>query len=298
MRFDALNLFELCPTGIPINTSPYTVKRRAINAYYLNAFGAWYASVQAFVMAAQAPYSIEACQACTDRALKQFIEERGLVYYASNTHVINAAFVWHLYTQPFGSAGWVDAITKYACNNADVVGTAEYDGCLPYHFLIGISGDLTAGEITEAVVARLNANIDALAPAHVQLEGFAFTDLDTVTAFAGVDCTDVARSANVDYSEARVGWFARDHRDLAVASGSLYAMNGNDYAYAMPVTSTSTSRFTILAVQDAAGNDAGADLSTCTLRIASTTNKSLRYVVPPVAGRPIIAAKMIYKINL
>lgn len=192
MRYNELDLTKMCPRGIPINTGDKSVKTRAINEYFLKGFEAWCDPLLHYAMSVQAPFSLEACMACSVDELKTLIEGEGLEYYPTNDHDTTASLLYTIATSGFGTENRIDAIVKYACNNMNVTGVASYEGMPVYHYALTIEGDLTIGECTPSILARINHNLNELAPAHMRFARINFIEDDETRSYVGIRVSDIS----------------------------------------------------------------------------------------------------------
>lgn len=172
MRYNELQLERLTPDGLPLNDSAQLVSRGAINKFFLNAFNAFYNSIRHEVRAAQAPFSLDACLACDDDELNDFLQEAGASVFYPLVHDIKARFVNALAVSPVCSDDIIDALTKYAFERSTVTGRAVYDGCAPYHFKILLSGDITRADLARVIGNRINANVNLFNTCTEILDGF------------------------------------------------------------------------------------------------------------------------------
>lgn len=171
MKYNELDLTAFLPDGQPLNEENHVESNGYINAFFLRAFEWWYGKFAHYAKSYAAPYSLDACMACTQAELQQFIEEGGQPFYAGNSVETNALFAHAIYTQPVGTAGRVDSVVKYILNNADVHGRVDYTGLPPHYYNVIASGDLTASTLTPEIMARIDALLDELAPVTEKING-------------------------------------------------------------------------------------------------------------------------------
>ena len=160
MKYNELQLDRLTPDGLPLNDSAAIVSRGAINIFFLRAFEAFYSSFQDEAIATQAPYSLEACLACSDDELNGFLTDAGASVFSPCEHEIKARFANALAVSSLCSDALLDELVKFAFGRRSVSGCAVYDGCAPYHFKIRISGDVTNSDISRVVGERINSNVN------------------------------------------------------------------------------------------------------------------------------------------
>lgn len=178
MRYNELNLERLTPDGLPLNDSAALVSRGAINHFFLKAFEAFYSTLKAEAIAAQAPFSLAACLACDDDELNGFLSEAGVAIFSPCSHDVKARMVNALAVSPLCSDDIVDALTKFAFGRSTVTGRAVYDGCAPYHFKIFISGDVTNADLSRVVGERVTANLNLFNTCTEILDGFNVEQLE------------------------------------------------------------------------------------------------------------------------
>ena len=296
MKYNELNLKAFVPHGIPLNESNNVVQRRAINAYNLKAFEDWFKGVQDFIRSFQAPYSIEACTACSNEELQRFIEEAGASYYLVN-HDISAEFVKDLYTTPVGSIAIINSLVKYVCNNSDVTGsilqTEE-----PHVYDVSVSGDIIGSDFSTSVVNRLIENLNNLVPVSEKWRGFIFTEKDTIPAYAGGTTISSIEARN-DVSEYRTAWFNASHTDMTLPKGaSLFIFTiDNEYDYCIPATSTTANTWlTLVEAYTASGQKVELTSSEYQLRIYSLSAKRITFAYRG-PNSSIQLSRITYKVN-
>lgn len=188
MRYDELDLTQLLPDGQPLNEENHVENRGYINAFFLRAFEWWYREFAHYAKSYAAPYSLDACMACTQSELQRFIEEAGCIFYNGNSIETNATFTNSLYTIPLGTDGIINAITQYIFNSRAVTGTVDYTGLQAHHYRIIAEGELESGEITPEVMARFDAILNNFVPVTEKIDGFTLREAVELTA----NLTDIA----------------------------------------------------------------------------------------------------------
>lgn len=171
MKYNELDLTAFLPDGQPLNEADRVESKGYINAFFLRAFEWWYEKKAHYAISYAAPYSLDACMACTQAELQRFIEEGGQPFYSGNSIETNARFAHAIYTQQVGTSGRVDSVVKYILNNSDVSGRVSYDGLPPHYYNIIASGDLTASTLTPEVMSRIEALLNDLAPVTEKING-------------------------------------------------------------------------------------------------------------------------------
>mgnify|MGYP003289594089 CR=1 FL=1 len=221
MKYDELDLHNLLPYGIPLNTADHVEPTGYINDFFLIGFTTQYEVIQYFAPGCSAPYSLEANRICDDSVLQRFIEEAGAEYYPVD-HEILAQFTQKLYTIPLGTPAIVDALVKYACDNDDVTGKIEAT-TVPHVYDIAVSGDIVGSSLTADVVSRLEGNLDNLLPVSEQWHGFNFTEEDQASSYAGASVPDVSALNYINYADGtRLGWMNTQKTSEMIASGTTH----------------------------------------------------------------------------
>ena len=237
MKFYEIDLNELLPHGIPLNTESHVEYTNHINEFFLRGFEKWYKQLFAtdngellydYSRSCAAPASIEACQFCTDAQLEYSIKELGFAYYPTNDHNINAEFFYNLNNMSWGTLEFVEAITHYLANTDDLhaeVLPAEN----PFEYSILFSGDVTASVNTTSFVTRLVEHLKVISTAHTRLINVSINDVTDIETYAGVTATDI----EIKFHQRMPNWMDLPNVTIKgdFASGQqnlIYAANNNN----------------------------------------------------------------------
>ena len=207
MKFYELDLQQIIPYGIPLNTSDHVEYRSYINDFFLQGFENYFNQLFTVgVDGLEIDYSrscannasLYACNFCNDNQLKDFILEAGFAYYPTNDHSINAEFLYRLNSEPFGSISYTTAIAQYVSNSDAVFAELMYEGYNPYCYGIRLYGDVAGAVDTSTICQRLLENLKLLGTAHTKLDEIWFEDTSSdVDAYVGCYADDVSISCEV-----------------------------------------------------------------------------------------------------
>lgn len=210
MKFYDLDLTQLIPHGIPLNSSSEVEYINYINEFFLNGFTNWFSSLFTtnaeglltdYSRSCAAPNSLTACMMCSDSQLEDSITEAGFKYYTANNHEINAKFMYDLENIKFGTEDWCTSIIQYISNSKNVFAKLFYDGYAPYHYGIYISGDITGSVNVSEILDRLVENINSVGTAHTQIDELTVEDTGTaVNSHVGICIQDISRMYGVEVS--------------------------------------------------------------------------------------------------
>lgn len=208
MKFYDLDLTQLIPHGIPLNSSSEVEYTNYINEFFLNGFLNWFSSLYTtnpeglltdYSRSCAAPNSLNACMMCSDSQLGDSITEAGFKYYTANDHKINAKFMYDLENIKFGTEDWCTSIIQYISNSNKVFAKPIYDGYSPYHYCIYISGDIIGSVNVSEILDRLVENINSVGTAHTQIDELTVEDTGTVVnSHAGICIEDISRMYGVE----------------------------------------------------------------------------------------------------
>lgn len=208
MKFYELDLCQLIPYGVPINSESHVELTRHINEFFLKGFENYYSSfytvddgvlTRDYSRSCAAPITLYACQFCTDAQLEVAINEAGFDYYPANDHNINAQFLFNLNNIQFGTNDWMSAVAHYIANSSDVSAEAVYYPDLPYHYGLKFYGDIAASVNTERILNRIIDNLKVVGTAHTQVDEFIFEDTSAeIETNAAVTVTDAGISCGVE----------------------------------------------------------------------------------------------------
>lgn len=231
MKFYDLDLTQIIPYGIPLNDSDHVEYTGHINEFFLRGFEEWFKTLftleggeltRDYSRSCSAPFSLQACDFCSDSQLQKFIEENGFKYYSNNAHNINAQFLYDLSKYPFGTEDYLTSIARYCANTLEVEASAIYNDNTPYLYTINISGDISGsvnvGELSERMIEHLKI----LGTAHTKVDGFRFEEDDnTAEAYVGGVVDDIQTMLMLSVSEP-----ADDTTIKNILNNSSYYRNG------------------------------------------------------------------------
>ena len=200
MKFYELDLRQIIPYGIPLNTDSHVEYTSHINDFFLqgfeNCFGQLFKVEDGkltidYSRSCSAPSSLFACEFCSDSQLEDAITHAGFKYYTTNDHAVNAKFVYDLNSVPFGTEGWLTSVAQYVANSRDIIAKPVYEGKDPYHYGIYLSGDIASSANTSTILSRMIENLGVVGTAHTQVDEFSIEDtssqLETSAAVGAID---------------------------------------------------------------------------------------------------------------
>ena len=201
MKFYELDLRQIVPYGIPLNTEAHVEYTRYINDFFLQGFENFFGQlfkvengelVIDYSRSCAAPDSLFACGFCSDGQLEDAITSAGFKYYTANDHAVNAKFMYDLNNIQFGTEGWLTAVAQYVANSHAVIAKPIYEGKDPYHYGIYLGGDITSSANTSTIIDRMIENLKVVGTAHTQVDEFVVEDTTSqIEAYAAVGVTDV-----------------------------------------------------------------------------------------------------------
>ena len=201
MKFYELDLRQIVPYGIPLNTEAHVEYTRYINDFFLQGFENFFGQlfkvengelVIDYSRSCAAPDSLFACGFCSDGQLEDVITSAGFKYYTANDHAVNAKFMYDLNNIQFGTEGWLTAVAQYVANSHAVIAKPIYEGKDPYHYGIYLGGDITSSANTSTIIDRMIENLKVVGTAHTQVDEFVVEDTTSqIEAYAAVGVTDV-----------------------------------------------------------------------------------------------------------
>ena len=201
MKFYELDLRQIVPYGIPLNTDAHVEYTGYINDFFLQGFENFFGQlfkvengelVIDYSRSCAAPDSLFACEFCTDGQLEDAITSAGFKYYTANDHAVNAKFMYDLNNIQFGTEGWLTAIAQYVANSPNVIAKPIYEGKDPYHYGIYFGGDITSSANTSTIIDRMIENLKVVGTAHTQVDEFVVEDTSSnISAYAAVGVMDV-----------------------------------------------------------------------------------------------------------
>lgn len=208
MKFYELDLRQIIPYGIPLNTDSHVEYTGQINDFFLQGFENYFGQlfkvennklVVDYSRSCSAPNSLFACEFCSDSQLEDAITHAGFKYYTANDHDVNAKFVYALNNTPFGTEGWLTAVARYAANSRDIMAKPVYEGKDPYHYGIYLSGDITSSANTSTILSRMIENLGVVGTAHTQVDEFSIEDTSSqIETHAAVGAIDVGIFCEVE----------------------------------------------------------------------------------------------------
>ena len=201
MKFYELDLRQIVPYGIPLNTEAHVEYTGYINDFFLQGFENFFGQlfkvengelVIDYSRSCAAPDSLFACKFCSDSQLESSITSAGFRYYITNDHAVNAKFMYDLNNIQFGTEGWLTAIAQYVANSPNVIAKPIYEGKDPYHYGIYFGGDITSSANTSTIIDRMIENLKVVGTAHTQVDEFVVEDTSSqIGAYAAVGVMDV-----------------------------------------------------------------------------------------------------------
>ena len=201
MKFYELDLRQIVPYGIPLNTDSHVEYTRYINDFFLQGFENFFGQlfkvengelVIDYSRSCAAPDSLFACEFCSDSQLEDAITSAGFKYYTANDHAVNAKFMYDLNNIQFGTEGWLTAVAQYVANSPGVIAKPIYEGKDPYHYGVYFGGDITSSANTSVIIDRMIENLKVVGTAHTQVDEFVIEDTSSnIGAYAAVGVMDV-----------------------------------------------------------------------------------------------------------
>ena len=201
MKFYELDLRQIVPYGIPLNTDSHVEYTRYINDFFLQGFESFFGQlfkvengelVIDYSRSCAAPDSLFACEFCSESQLEDAITSAGFKYYTANDHAVNAKFMYDLNNIQFGTEGWLTAVAQYVANSPNVIAKPIYEGKDPYHYGIYFGGNITSSANTSVIIDRMIENLKVVGTAHTQVDEFVVEDTSSqIGAYAAVGVMDV-----------------------------------------------------------------------------------------------------------
>ena len=205
MKVYELDLRQIIPYGIPLNTDSHVEYTGYINDFFLKGFENYFGQLFSvengeltidYSRACSAPDSLSACMFCTEGQLEDAITSVGFKYYTANDHAVNAKFMYDLNNIQFGTEGWLTAVAQYVANSHNVIAKPIYEGKAPYHYGIYLGGDISSSANTSVIIDRMIENLKVVGTAHTQVDEFVVEDTSSqMSAYAAVSAVD----ANILY---------------------------------------------------------------------------------------------------
>lgn len=195
MPFYEIDLTQLIPHGVPLNSSNKVVSRQALNEFFLRGFENWFKQLfkapdgileRDYSRSVCRYNSLEACMQCTDAQLADAITELGFPYYSENTHEVNATFLYNVYNKP---PELLDSVCKYCANSNEVDFKAIYNPKNYNNFIytIRVYGDLTSISNIQELPTRLFEMVSKWTTAGTLVSQMQLQDVGTeINAYAGV----------------------------------------------------------------------------------------------------------------
>lgn len=217
MKFYELDLRQIIPYGIPLNTDSHVEYTGQINDFFLKGFENYFKQLFEvnyfrhgvkvkdgeltidYSRSCASPNSLFACEFCSDSQLENIIKDAGFKYYTTNDHAVNAKFVYDLNNIQFGTEGWLTAVAQYTTNSHNIVAKPVYEGKDPYHYGIYLSGDISSSVNTAVILDRTVENLKLVGTAHTQVDELIIEDTSSVIAAnAAVSAVDVSIFCGVE----------------------------------------------------------------------------------------------------
>jgi len=208
MKFYELDLRQIIPYGITLNTDSHVEYTGQINDFFLQGFENYFGQLFKvedgeltvdYSRSCAAPDSLFACEFCSDSQLESAITGAGFKYYTTNVHAVNAKFMYDLNNIQFGTEGWLTAVAQYAANSHNIMAKPIYEGKDPYHYGIYLSGDITSSANTATILNRMIENLKVVGTAHTQVDEFTIEDTSSlIEANAAVGAIDVGIFCEVE----------------------------------------------------------------------------------------------------
>ena len=200
MKFYELDLRQIIPYGIPLNTDSHVEYTGQINDFFLQGFENYFGQLFKvedgeltvdYSRSCSAPDSLFACEFCSDSQLENAITGAGFKYYTTNAHAVNAKFMYDLNNIQFGTEGWLTAVAQYVANSHNIIAKPIYEGKDPYHYGIYLSGDITSSANTTTILNRMIEILKVVGTAHTQVDEFTIEDTSSrIEANAAVGAID------------------------------------------------------------------------------------------------------------
>ena len=200
MKFYELDLRQIIPYGILLNTDAHVEYTGHINDFFLQGFENFFGQlfkvengelVIDYSRSCAAPDSLFTCEFCSNSQLEDAITSAGFKYYTANDHAVNAKFMYDLNNIQFGTEGWLTAVAQYVANSPDVIAKPIYEGKDPYHYGIYFGGDISSSANTSTIIDRMIENLKVVGTAHTQVDEFVIEDTSSqISAYAAVGVAD------------------------------------------------------------------------------------------------------------
>lgn len=209
MKFYEIDLTQILPYGIPVNSNSHVESTGYINEFFIKGFENYFKKL--FVVddegnlntdysrSCSSPVTEETCAFCTDDQLRDAITEAGFIFYSANDHIINAKFLHDISTISFGSERYLTSVAQYIANTNLVEASATYNNENPYRYSINFTGDITSSENVETITERMIENLKIVGTAHTLCTDFIFEDTGSeIEGYAGVTADDVTHEYDID----------------------------------------------------------------------------------------------------
>lgn len=208
MKFYEIDLAQIVPYEMPVNTDSHVEPTGYINDFFLKGFEAYFKSLFTvdgdvlgtdYSRSCMAPVTYGTCAFCTTDQLQDAITEAGFMFYSANSHYTNAKFLHDITVIPFGSEKYLTAVAQYIANSDVVEAYATYSEDNPYRYTINFVGDITATENVETITSRMIENLKIVGTAHTLVTDFTFEDTGTeVGCYIGVAADDAVNEYDTD----------------------------------------------------------------------------------------------------
>ena len=207
MPFYEIDLTQLIPHGVPLNSSNKVVARQALNEFFLKGFENWFKQLFKTVDGVlERDYSrstcrynsLEACNKCTDAQLADAIVELGFPYYSGNLHEVNALFLYNMYNNP---PELLDSVCKYCANSNEVEFKAVYnpENYNNFMYTIRVYGDLTSIPNIQELPERLFELVSKWTTAGTYIKDMQLRDVGTeIGAYVGAYINEYANYKYTD----------------------------------------------------------------------------------------------------
>lgn len=204
MKYYNIDLSQLLPANIPINSANHVEYSGFINEFFLHGFHSYYSKFfnkvnnslsYDYAKSCMGLYSLYAAFMSSDSQLEDHIIETGSYFYPENSHETNGYFTYDFNTIPTGCVDLLQSYIKYVADSYALNADITYEGFEPYIYGLMLRGDITATSNIQNITDRLLQLLVIFTPAHTKLGRISYIDDATdLNIYAAVVCDDASYS--------------------------------------------------------------------------------------------------------
>lgn len=204
MKYYDIDLPQLLPANISINSANHVEYSGFINEFFLRGFHNYYSQFfnkvnnslsYDYAKSCMCLYSLYAAFMASDSQLESHITETGSYFYTENSHGTNSYFTYDFNTIPTGCVDLLQSYIKYVANSYALNADITYEGFEPYIYGLMLRGDITVTSNVQNITDRLLQLLVIFTPAHTKLGRISYIDDATdLNIYAAVVCDDASYS--------------------------------------------------------------------------------------------------------